>query len=363
MGRIKQLAFSLTVLGVCVLTSHTTRASDFKVYWNVPTFMCRNFGVNINVTKFGIIQNTGDVFQGDKVNIWYQPGKFPRLEGNESVNGGIPQNGNLELHVSTFTDQVETMPADFDGVAILDFEYYLPSYAWASKEYREASRDWVSSQHPEWSAEDVEAESERSFNSSIRDFMEVVLDIGADLRPNALWGYYHYPYCKNYGGVVECGNAISEMNDNTLWIYEASKAMYPSIYLLQSVGVDGRRNMTLGRILESQRLNEMLIKPTAIFTYCWYRYHEVVEFITPEDIMNTIGLSKERKVDGSVIWGGSYDLDTEEKCLQFQEYVDNVFGPLVKFILEMPETLLGLALKSPGLMAEVISFATEKNTQ
>ncbi|XP_068203996.1 hyaluronidase B-like [Palaemon carinicauda] len=189
---------------------------------------------------------------------------------------------------------------------------------------------------------------------------EVVLDIGADLRPNGLWGYYHYPYCKNHGGVVECGKAISEMNDNTLWIYEASKAMYPSIYLLEKEGVEGRRNMALGRILESQRLNKMISNPIAIFTYCWYRYHEVEKFITPEDIINTIGLSKDQHLDGSVIWGSSSDLNTEEKCLQFQEYVDTVFGPLVKNILEIPESRLKLALRSPRLMKEIISFATKQ---
>ncbi|XP_068204560.1 hyaluronidase-like [Palaemon carinicauda] len=185
MSSTRHIGFTLALLGLCVLSRYMTQAKEFKVYWNVPTFMCNNRGIYINVTKYGIIQNTNDVFQGEKVNIWYHPGKFPHFEGNNSIDGGIPQNGNLAYHISTFTSQVDTMPVDFDGVAVLDFEHYLPSYARAPEQYKEASRDWVSSQHPDWSAEEVNEESERSFNSSIRDYMEVLI------WPTILFGQSH----------------------------------------------------------------------------------------------------------------------------------------------------------------------------
>lgn len=350
----------LSIIGLCALCCPVALAKDFNVYWNVPTFMCHQRGIYFDVTKFGLIQNTDDIFQGDKVNIWYHPGKFPHINNGIPVDGGIPQNGSLKDHEATFRSQVATMPEDFHGVAVLDFEHYLPSQARAPVEYRQASKKWVVEQHPEWTEEEIAIESQRTFNDSIREFMEVALEIGVEMRPNALWGYYHYPYCKNKAGAVECSDGMTEMNNETLWLYEASKAMYPSIYLYDTMGVDQRKDMALGRILEAKRLNEIISRPIAVLTYCANQYHDGGHFITPEDIVNTIGLSKEEGIDGSVIWGSSSGLNTKEKCLEYKEFVENVMGPIVQYILESPVKHITDALRSRRAMKDMISKAMDR---
>ena len=42
-------------------------SAEYNVYWNAPTFQCRNRGVYFNLSQFNIIQNTNDEFAGDKV--------------------------------------------------------------------------------------------------------------------------------------------------------------------------------------------------------------------------------------------------------------------------------------------------------
>ncbi|XP_052563295.1 hyaluronidase Tab y 2.0101-like [Culex pipiens pallens] len=33
--------------------------------------------------------------------------------------------------------------------------------------------------------------------------------------------------------------------------------------------------------------------------------------------------------DGVILWGSSYDLDTEEECKDFKSYMDNTLGPIL----------------------------------
>lgn len=87
---------------------------EFPVYWNVPTFQCHKFGYNFTeVSEWGIQQNAGDLFRGDKINLLYDPGLFPALlqNGGSRVdyvirNGGVPHEGNLTKHLEAFTSDL-----------------------------------------------------------------------------------------------------------------------------------------------------------------------------------------------------------------------------------------------------------------
>lgn len=68
-------------------------AKGFKVYWNVPTFLCHRHGINFkpHTKKFGIISNAKDSFRGKEINILYDPGLFPavmkvRISGIIEIN-------------------------------------------------------------------------------------------------------------------------------------------------------------------------------------------------------------------------------------------------------------------------------------
>lgn len=91
-------------------------AKTFKVYWNVPTHMCASKKVYFDdlYENFGIIQNTNhrSSYEGDKITILYSDsanestavGLFPAIFRTQNVyrNGGLPQNGNVTLHLEKF---------------------------------------------------------------------------------------------------------------------------------------------------------------------------------------------------------------------------------------------------------------------
>ncbi|EDS28456.1 hyalurononglucosaminidase [Culex quinquefasciatus] len=58
-----------------------TNCKPFKVYWNIPTYLCKSYGVDFTdvTSKYGIIQNEKDAFRGEKIAILYEPGHFPAL--------------------------------------------------------------------------------------------------------------------------------------------------------------------------------------------------------------------------------------------------------------------------------------------
>lgn len=338
-----------------------TEAANFTVFWNVPSAECHRYGIYINASKYGIVQNADDVFFGDKVAIFYKPGMFPSFEGNVSINGGIPQKGNLDTHKNTFRSQVEMMTKDFQGIAVLDFEFYLPGLSLAPEVYKNASHDWVASLHPTWTSAEIDAEAERSFNASARVFMEVLLQIGKEMRPKALWGYYHYPYCGN-SIEVTCRSPMPEFNNMTAWIYQASAAMYPSIYVFEKWPGDaqGRRNMVLGRLREATRIRSVVGGTAPILSYCWFMYHDTPNYITPVDLVNTIGLSKMMGMEGAVMWGGPANVSTKEKCIALQTYVDSALGPLVQYIDQMPESYLRRAFNSRRFLEKIVALALAK---
>lgn len=92
----------------------------FKVFWNVPSFQCHKYGVNFTSVsaEWGITQNPEDSFRGEEVAILYDPGLFPALlpttvgRSPELRNGGVPQQGDLALHLSRFQEDVDKLLPD-----------------------------------------------------------------------------------------------------------------------------------------------------------------------------------------------------------------------------------------------------------
>lgn len=89
---------------------------------------------------------------------------------------------------------------DFGGAAVIDFESWRPIYRqnFGSLEpYKELSLEIEKQRHPFWSKSDIEKEAAKRFEAAAKVFMEETLALGKEMRPNATWGYYAYPYCFN----------------------------------------------------------------------------------------------------------------------------------------------------------------------
>lgn len=66
--------------------------------------------------------------------------------------------------------------------------------------------------------------------------MSGILAKGREMRPNYLWGFYLFPNCYNYGWekpgyTGQCSEEVRRQNDELLWLWKSSSALYPSVYL------------------------------------------------------------------------------------------------------------------------------------
>eukprot|EP01048_Picozoa_sp_COSAG05_P003508 COSAG05_NODE_163_length_15471_cov_29.575072_3_plen_448_part_00 len=157
------------------------------------------------LASFGVTRvNTGGGYygqaSGDAINTMGAFGRWPALAGylgsKKVVNGGLPQNGNLTVHLAAVAKSVRRyMPAsDFAGDAVIDFEAWLPDYDANSvgrlAQYQTQSLQLVRTRNPDWNASAVETAARTEFNAAARLFLESTLRLVKKMRPKASWGFW-----------------------------------------------------------------------------------------------------------------------------------------------------------------------------
>uniref|UniRef100_A0A3Q3IIS4 Hyaluronidase n=2 Tax=Monopterus albus TaxID=43700 RepID=A0A3Q3IIS4_MONAL len=332
------------VSGLQVKTSHFSQV-PFLTVWNAPTANCfSQYGVDLDLGIFNIVHNQNQSFMGDNITIFYSDrfGLYPRYSGqDQAINGGVPQNASLEKHLRVVYKNISTAIPDrnFPGLAVVDWENWRPLWArnWDSMQvYREASKALVRLDHPDWSPAKVEAEARVQFEDAARKFMEETLKLGKQERPNGLWGYYGFPNCYNYYSdkitnyTGECPAIEIKRNNQLLWLWKVSSALYPDIYLSLNL-----RNLsqevlfyTHHRILEAMRVGDR-VTPSGlpVFTYARIVYTYTLEFLSQEHLVYTIGESVALGSTGVVLWGDSTYSKSRATCNSVRSYIDNTLGP------------------------------------
>jgi len=311
---------------------------SFPAWWNIPIQICSNAEVFFDLDQFNIIHNTGNTNNGDKVNIFYRPGAFPYYDAkNQSINGGIPQEGNLTQHVDIFLQQLaDNEPEGFDGISVLDFEQYLPkNNGYLSPVAREASRQWVRDRRPDWEYEQVQKASKVTFDIAVRPFFKSLLKKNTELYPEAMVGYYHYPYCNNWEApYTQCKQSIVELNDYIQdFIFNMSTALFPDAYAFEEHG-DGFLDYLTTLLDETVRVN---INGLPMLPYYWYRFHAPSTAILPdEEAILILWTLRAYGMDGVVLWGSTDDLHNAEDCAAFRDYLYTFLGPVLKCLDELP---------------------------
>jgi len=321
---------------------------DFRVYWNVPTFQCHKYGYNFaEVAEWGIQQNVGDGFRGDKISLIYDPGLFPALlQGGSSRgdyvvrNGGVPHEGNLTKHLETFSrDLVDKLIPDpgFSGLAIIDFEHWRPMFEenfGSLLPYKEYSMEIEKYNHPFWEKEDLKKEATRKFEKAATHFLKRTLQIARSIRPNAFWGYYGYPFCFNYtpkNNQAKCSPGVIKNNEKSKWLYDESTAIYPSLYFkYEDMTSEKRAKFMQGRMVESIRVAKMTNSNKFVYPYTWLKYYDTKQFVDKDDLMNSFLIPKKNDASGVIIWGASNDVNSERKCKAMHNYLTGVLGPTLK---------------------------------
>ncbi|XP_055848586.1 hyaluronidase Tab y 2.0101-like [Episyrphus balteatus] len=345
MDLAKWLLKSLTLCSFWICIT----ASDFKFYWNIPTFMCAKYQIKFDTlqTEYGIVHNQNNTFRGDQVSILYDPGNFPAILQNTSSNEffyrnhGVPQEGNLSEHLQLFESQLEELIPDtnFSGIAIIDFESWRPVYRQnfgTLKPYKILSMQIEQKNHPRWSKKQIENEAEMNFEIGGKTFMLETLLTAKRLRPNAKWGYYAFPYCFNNGiNPEKCARGVPEENNIIQWMFKSSDAIFPSVYLQEKIPPLNRMPLIRGRVIEALRVanyqNKGRKRPQ-VLVYHRYLYTDTLKYIDIGTTFEMFNEVKRQGADGVILWGSSYDLDSRIKCQEFQMYVKEQLGPAVRLV-------------------------------
>ncbi|VDK49663.1 unnamed protein product [Cylicostephanus goldi] len=214
--------------GVSAATVLPLLMKAFSTIWEYPSQQCHNKSVygekyKIDFKKYNITTNTKFTFNGDKIVIFYETnfGLYPYYKNynmDHPVNGGIPQQCNLTAHLEKAEKDINMSIPDenFSGYAIIDFEKWRPLFS---------ENDWMKKR--------VGICSVTAFRTLFRRFFLKTIELGKRIRKNAKWGFYGFPYC-NYdagNGTYQCQDKYKKWNDEMKFIFNASQALFPSIYL------------------------------------------------------------------------------------------------------------------------------------
>ncbi|KAG8436168.1 hypothetical protein GDO86_007318 [Hymenochirus boettgeri] len=311
----------------------------FITIWNAPTSACwEKYGVSLDLSTFDIVVNQNYTFQGKEVVIFYSShlGLYPYYnESNEPVNGGLPQNISLGDHLDkAFMDILDTITEPtFNGLAVIDWENWRPLWVrnWDKKRvYKQSSQELVRQMYPDMPTEKVLEIAKSEFENAGRKMMKSTLELGHQLRPNGLWGFYGFPDCYNYNYKDTSHNYTGECpvqeklrNDNLTWMWEASKALYPDIYLEQALKMSENVGPYVKhRILEGIRV----AKNRPILPYARIVYTYSMEFLTQEDLIQTIGQSAALGSAGIILWGNADYSVSKGFLLSVNSYIDETVG-------------------------------------
>ncbi|KAM9277212.1 hyaluronidase-1 [Morus bassanus] len=320
----------------------------FVTIWNIPTERCATkYNVTLNLEIFDVLANDQQAFMGQDITLFYSKelGLFPYYTSKGvPVNGGLPQNASLQAHLHRAAQDIKvTLPSHaYSGLSVIDWEKWRPLWIrnWASMDiYRQKSEELVRQQHPQWPPALVKKTAKQQFERSARNFMLQTLQLGKTLRPDSYWGFYGFPSCYNndfdslpYTGM--CPAVEQQRNKELHWLWESSRALYPSIYVPPCLnGTNKVLAYVRHRIAEAFAVQSSILNSSIpVLPYSQIAFDCTVDFLSQEDLMNTIGESAAQGVAGIVLWGSLTYSTSKEMCLKLKDYVE---GPLGHYIVNV----------------------------
>ncbi|XP_019631127.1 PREDICTED: hyaluronidase-1-like isoform X4 [Branchiostoma belcheri] len=143
----KTTSLVLLLLGLVYVTHGGPALPDrpFNIVWNVPSRKCaEKFGVEFDLDEYDIVSNPGQEWNGTYVTIFYEKnlGLYPKIHEptGQDINGGIPQEADIEAHIAKATDDIYRLipDADYQGLGVIDFKPWRPLWNrnWDSKEVK-----------------------------------------------------------------------------------------------------------------------------------------------------------------------------------------------------------------------------------
>uniref|UniRef100_A0A4W5QUC1 Hyaluronidase n=1 Tax=Hucho hucho TaxID=62062 RepID=A0A4W5QUC1_9TELE len=339
----------------------------FIAAWNAPLDLCTvKYNVHTNLEQlFHISGSPRAVHTGQNVTIFYanRLGLYPFYTDHSiPINGGLPQNCNMKDHLlKAYKDINHFIPSkDFAGLAVIDWEYWRPQWSrnWHKKDiYRRKSRELITQAYVNVTSSQIEELASKRFEKSARAFMQKTVQLGTFLRPNGLWGFYLYPDCHNYNlyehnYTGSCPLLESLRNDELLWLWNSSTALFPSVAIRKSQ-TDSVSNLHFSqfRVLESLRIAGLTSHgydlPTFVYTRLGYR-DEAMAFLTTKDLIHTIGESAALGAAGFVIWGDLNLTSSRHNCTKVKSFLNQRLGQYITNVTRAAEVCSDFLCQSNG---------------
>ncbi|MEQ2270550.1 hypothetical protein XENORESO_000815 [Xenotaenia resolanae] len=302
----------------------------FIIFWGIPDSSCTG---RLNPTSFGMERE-------GRVAVFYEDslGNYPYFQDkNTPINGGIPQYTRLDGHVQKTKQDLEAaLPAPrYLGLGVLRWAEWVPQWSRNQEKqtmYLEASRKLLRSFFPKWTPEEVEKWSQVDFEAAAQSVMVETLREVKRLRPKALWGFSPFPSCynsdptqtqlANYTG--QCPPAEMDLNDELLWLWKRSSALFPLLTLeKRQGGTVAARSFLSSQIKEALRLASVAGAEfdLPVFPLIKSVYASTKTFLSQADLINTIGESAAMGTAGVVIWDRS-EMKTEAERAEATEKPD-----------------------------------------
>ncbi|XP_078241586.1 hyaluronidase-4 isoform X1 [Pogona vitticeps] len=327
------------------------KGSPFLVAWNAPTARCSSaYEVPLNLDAYGILVNSQEAFVGGNITIFYydQLGLYPYYLNTTvpptAVFGGCPQNATLTEHLEKMkTDIGAAMPSDsFSGLSVIDWENWRPQWIrnWDKKNvYRNMSLHLVRQRNPHLSDYQAEMQAKWEFETAAEKFMSDTLRVAQSLRPKGWWGYYLFPECYNYHYLDDFENFTGhcpplevQRNDELIWLWEKSQALYPSIYLEEVLRTSPQgKKFVWAKVGEALRVAELpsFQHSLPVFVYARPFYTYTLKELSQTDLVYTIGQAAAMGAHGIVLWGDADYSRNQTNCLKVQNYLMNTLGPYI----------------------------------
>ncbi|XP_078513302.1 hyaluronidase-5-like [Lissotriton helveticus] len=321
----------------------------FITIWNAPTEQCiTHRKINLSLQLFQFVASPMKTAINQTLAIFYKDrlGSYPYIDEKtgDSINGGLPQLMDLSHHLKKTTDDITFYMPDIKqtGFAVIDWEEWRPLWVrnWDLKHvYQKKSIELVRRQSPKLTSQKPLPIAKKAFQAAAKSIMEGTLSLGKLQRPAMAWGFYLFPECynhdykqypHNYTG--SCPDIEKKRNDRLNWLWKESTALYPSIYL--GTALKSSPNAALysrHKVQEAIRVSTVHSRnPLPIYVYTRPVFTDRSdEFLSQEDLVNTVGESAALGVSGIVMWGGLTLSKSVVACQNLDTFLRDVLNPYI----------------------------------
>ncbi|VDO04852.1 unnamed protein product [Haemonchus placei] len=332
-----------------------------NAYWNSFTRHCK-CNITTVLEAHGIQDNADHNFTGEKVALFYEFtfGRYPYYKNYElgnPINNGTPQNltqDALDEHIRVAIQNITThiKYSNSSGLGIIDFEEWRPLFitnCMKKQVYKDAAVLITNLTLQTTNVTLLNKTAEEKYEKAARLFIETTLRNATQIRNKTLWGMYGFPYCNYDAGKnvtdFRCMDRYKTFNDRMEYIFNASQALYPSIYLNNKTDYHRNFRYVQAIMAETLRVARNYSRHLPIYVYTKFEYdplNQLCSFYTrpdsqsaqfhlahfskfQEDLCSTIVLPYKMGADGLIFWSSSSNMT--KRCDIVTKFVNTTLGP------------------------------------